>query len=107
VLYLHIGAHSFPYPRHHTAQPFLNHWKNTKSYKSFIIFFISFTLCRIIWVPYFVYSTYVIQLKGDIDWLIWPSVLFYILQLVFYIKMCGMVVNYKEKKKGEEEKKKE
>ena len=33
--------------------------------------------------------------------LIWPSVLFYILQLVWYVKICGMVVNYKDPFKKE------
>lgn len=54
-----------------------------------------------IWVPYFVYRTYAILLDGDIDMLIWPSVLFYILQLVWYVKICGMVVNYKDPFKKE------
>lgn len=93
---------------HIYRQPFLNYWKKSKSYPSFLTFFISFTVCRMIWVPYFVYNTYIIQLHGDIDILIWPSVLFYVLQAVWYIKMCGMVVNYKEggdkkKKKGKKE----
>lgn len=94
--------------RIYIAQPFLNYWKKSKSYPSFLTFFISFTVCRMIWVPYFIYNTYIIQLHGDIDILIWPSVLFYVLQAVWYIKMCGMVVNYKEggdkkKKKGKKE----
>ncbi len=57
-----------------------------------------------IWVPYFVYTTYAIHLKGEIDYLIWPSVMFYVLQLLWYGKMCTMVVNYRVPKKLNEEK---
>ena len=77
-------------------QPFLNHWKKSKSYLSFIMFFIAFTFCRVVWVPYFVYTTYALYLHGEIDYLIWPSILFYILQLAWYAKMCTMIVNYKQ-----------
>ncbi|KAL7437192.1 hypothetical protein ACHAXH_003088 [Discostella pseudostelligera] len=78
------------------STPFLNHWKKSKSYLSFIMFFIAFTLCRVVWVPYFVYTTYALYLHGEIDYLIWPSILFYILQLAWYAKMCTMIVNYKQ-----------
>jgi hypothetical protein len=60
------------------------------------MFFIAFTLCRVVWVPYFVYTTYALYLHGEIDYLIWPSILFYILQLAWYAKMCTMIVNYKQ-----------
>lgn len=68
-------------------QPFLNYWKISKSYTSYVIFFISFTLCRIVWVPYFIYTTYAIHLHGQIDILIWPSLVFYALQLAWFAKM--------------------
>lgn len=68
-------------------QPFLNYWKISKSYTSYMIFFISFTLCRIVWVPYFIYTTYAIHLHGQIDILIWPSLVFYALQLAWFAKM--------------------
>eukprot|EP00581_Thalassiosira_minuscula_P029518 CAMPEP_0183769670 /NCGR_PEP_ID=MMETSP0739-20130205/22817_1 /TAXON_ID=385413 /ORGANISM="Thalassiosira miniscula, Strain CCMP1093" /LENGTH=253 /DNA_ID=CAMNT_0026009347 /DNA_START=7 /DNA_END=768 /DNA_ORIENTATION=+ len=74
---------------------FLNHWKKSKSYTSFLIFFLVFTSCRMIWVPTFLYTTYAIHLNGEIDVLIWPSILFYILQLVWYTNMCAMVVSYR------------
>lgn len=90
-------------------QPFLNHWKIHKSYKSFLTFFASFTLCRIFWVPLFVYRTYAVHLEGKIDYLIWPSVMFYVLQLFWYAKMVGMIFHYKtpeEIQKEHSEKKK-
>lgn len=77
------------------STPFLNHWKKSKSYLSFFIFFLSFTLFRIIWVPYFLYRTYAVHLDGELDFLVWPSALFCILQLAWYAKMCTMVVNYR------------
>lgn len=84
------------------STPFLNYWKKSKSYTSFIIFFAVFTLCRILWIPYFVYSTYAIHLKGEIDFIIWPSVLFCIMQFLWYFKMCKMVVKYRLPKDLEE-----
>lgn len=79
---------------HGTPKPFLNRWKKTKTKKDFVIFFIVFTVCRIIWVPYFLYQTYAIHLKR-IDWLLYPSIAFMVLQLAWYAKACKMFVNYK------------
>lgn len=84
------------------STPFLNYWKKSKSYASFLVFFLVFTSCRMIWVPYFVYGTYAILLNGEIDFLIWPSVLFYVLQLMWYVKMCTMVAKYKIPKEAQE-----
>jgi hypothetical protein len=98
--FLTIG-HLF-FPRYASLQPFLNRWKKSKSYVSFVLFFVAFTLCRVVWVPYFVYTTYAVYLHGEIDYLIWPSILFYILQLVWYAKMCTMIVNYKLPKEMKE-----
>ncbi|KAL7525211.1 hypothetical protein ACHAWF_001257 [Thalassiosira exigua] len=85
-----------------SSTPFLNYWKKSKSYSSFLVFFLVFTLCRMIWIPYFLYTTYAIQLDGEIDFLIWPSILFYIIQLAWYTKMCSMALNYKLPKEVKE-----
>jgi len=77
------------------STPFLNQWKKTKTKRDFIIFFISFTLCRIIWVPFFLYKTYAIYLKRT-DFILYPSILFVMLQLAWYVKMCTMVCNYRD-----------
>lgn len=84
------------------STPFLNYWKKSKSHASFVIFFLSFTLCRIVWTPYFLYNIYAVALDGEIDYLIWPSILFYTLQLAWYSKMCMMVVNYRDPEKQAE-----
>ena len=76
-------------------QPFLNYWKGSKSYASFVTFFLAFTACRMVWVPYFLYQTYAVQLEGDLDFLVWPSAMFYVLQLAWYAKMCSMVLHYR------------
>ncbi|KAL3816911.1 hypothetical protein ACHAXA_009106 [Cyclostephanos tholiformis] len=78
-----------------TFQPFLNHWKKSKSYSSYVVFFVVFTLCRLIWVPYFIYTTYFYHLNGELDMLIWPSLAFCLLQFAWYAKMCMIAVNYK------------
>mmetsp|Transcript_37614 Transcript_37614/g.78793 ORF Transcript_37614/g.78793 Transcript_37614/m.78793 type:complete len:232 (-) Transcript_37614:175-870(-) len=84
------------------STPFLNHWKKSKSYTSFLLLFLVFTSCRMIWVPYFLYNTYAIHLKGEYDFVFYPSVLFYILQCLWYGKMCLMVVNYRMPKEVKE-----
>jgi len=81
------------------STPFLNHWKKSKSYASFVIFFLSFTLFRIVWTPYFLYNIYAVALDGQIDYLIWPSIMFYLLQLAWYGKMCTMLVDYRDPNK--------
>lgn len=78
-----------------TVQPFLNYWKKSRSYSSYVVFFIVFTLCRVIWVPYFIYTTYAHHMHGELDMLIWPSLAFCLLQFAWYAKMCMIVVNYK------------
>jgi len=77
------------------STPFLNYWKTSKSYTSFVVFFIAFTFFRVLWVPWFLYTTYQIHLGGEIDFIIWPSIVFCGMQLVWYFKMCRMVVNYR------------
>lgn len=76
------------------STPFLNRWKRTKSKTDFLIFFASFAISRVFWVPYFVYQTYAVQLKRT-DFLLWPSLAFIVLQLVWFLKMCGVALNYK------------
>ena len=74
---------------------FFNHWKESKTYASFVVFFTSFTLCRVLWVPYFVYDTYVNKLNGVTDFLLYLSVMFCMLNGIWYFKMCQMLVNYR------------
>jgi hypothetical protein len=88
-------------------QPFLNHWRTSKSYPSYVVFFVVFTLCRVIWVPYFIYKTYAVHLNGELDMLIWPSLAFCLLQFVWYAKMCTILVNYKLPKEAMEQSSKE
>jgi hypothetical protein len=45
-------------------------------------------------------------LHGEIDYLIWPSVLFYLLQLAWWVKMVEMLVRYKTPEELEKERKK-
>ena len=44
-----------------------------------------------------------IHLKGKIDYLIWPSLLFYILQLFWWFKMVEMLFHYKSPDQIEKE----
>ena len=83
-----------------STYPF-NYWKRCKSYMSFAVFFGVFTVCRVIWVPYFLYDTYVNELDGETDLLLYLSVLFCLLNGAWYFKMCQMMVNYRVPKKME------
>jgi hypothetical protein len=46
-------------------------------------------------VPLFLYNTYTVHLDGKIDYLVWASILFYMLQLAWWFKMVGMLFHYK------------
>ncbi|KAK1735863.1 hypothetical protein QTG54_013569 [Skeletonema marinoi] len=78
-----------------------NYWKRSKSYGSFVVFFASFTVFRVMWVPYFLYETYVKEMKGETDFLLFLSVMFCLLNGAWYVKMCQMLVNYRVPKKME------
>jgi len=78
-----------------------NYWKRSKSYGSFVVFFASFTAFRVMWVPYFLYETYVKEMKGETDFLLYLSVMFCLLNGAWYVKMCQMLVNYRVPKKME------
>ena len=88
---------------HTRAQPFLNYWKTHKTYNTYLIFFTSFAICRIVWVPIFAYNTYMIHLNGQFDYLIYPTVVFYLLQLAWFGKMIQMLWNYKSPEEIEKE----
>ncbi|KAL7425705.1 hypothetical protein ACHAXM_000131 [Skeletonema potamos] len=77
------------------STPPFNYWKGTKSYMSYVIFFCSFTVFRVIWVPYFLYDTYVNKLNGETDFLLYLSVMFCLLNGAWYLKMCQMLLNYR------------
>lgn len=83
-----------------STYPF-NYWKGCKSYLSFVVFFGTFTVCRVIWVPYFLYDTYVNELDGETDLLLYLSVLFCLLNGAWYVKMCQMLFHYRIPKKME------
>lgn len=72
-----------------------NYWKGSKSYASYVAFFFSFTVCRVLWVPYFLYDSYMTKLNGELDFLLYPSAMFCVLNGAWYFKMCQMLVNYR------------
>lgn len=85
-----------------SSTPAFNYWKGSKSYISFVVFFLCFTMCRMVWVPYFLYDTYITQLNGETDLLLYLSVMFYLLQTAWYVKMCQMLANYRFPKRVED-----
>jgi len=84
------------------STPFLNRWKATKTKKDFVIFFVMYTLFRIIWVPYFVYEIY--DAVGKVDAVCFVSAAYYALQAAWYTRMISMLRNYKDPDKTKSEK---
>jgi hypothetical protein len=85
------------------SSPFYTKWKKTKSKVDFQIFTIIFFFCRLVWVPYFLIdSAKVIQLEGIS---LYGSVMFFIMQVFFFLKMLNILINYKDDGDGNEKKK--
>mmetsp|Transcript_15452 Transcript_15452/g.25766 ORF Transcript_15452/g.25766 Transcript_15452/m.25766 type:complete len:276 (-) Transcript_15452:104-931(-) len=91
------------------STPFLNRWKRTHTKRDYVLFFVAFTGCRVIWVPWFAWEMK--NLLGA-DYIFFGSCLFYIIQMVWYSKMIPILLHYKvpdemkSYKKQEEENKK-
>jgi len=84
------------------STPLYNRWKGTKSKGDFTVFCGVFFLCRIVWVPVFLWGWFRRQSPPNYDWLMATSSVFYVLQLVFFWKIVGILRNYdvpREKKK--------
>lgn len=69
-------------------------WKKTKRKRHFQYFGLVFFLCRLVWVPLFVYKT--LQVCGFDDVVVWASIAFYILQCCFFVKFLTMLLNYQD-----------
>ena len=77
------------------SSPFLWKWKQSKKKLDFVIFAIVFFGCRLVWVPVFMYSAYE-RLHGEMDgFVIYTTLAFYGLQLVFFYKIVKLLVNYR------------
>lgn len=74
------------------STPFLNRWKRTHTRRDYVLFFVAFTCCRIIWVPWFVWEMK--RLLGA-DFIFYGSVFFYVIQIVWYSKMIPILLHYK------------
>ncbi len=80
---------------------FLSKWKKSKKKIDFQIFTVVFFFCRLVWVPVFmVGAAKVVDIDGFV---IYATVAFYLLQLLFFGKMVVILFNYKEGKKSKEE----
>jgi hypothetical protein len=81
------------------SSPFYRWWTVTKSFHVYVIFYITFLSCRLIWVPIFLKSAF--RLAGY-DWLSYASVAFYVLNLGFFTRMTNILLNYDRSKKKHE-----
>eukprot|EP00555_Chaetoceros_dichaeta_P004235 CAMPEP_0198261246 /NCGR_PEP_ID=MMETSP1447-20131203/10003_1 /TAXON_ID=420782 /ORGANISM="Chaetoceros dichaeta, Strain CCMP1751" /LENGTH=105 /DNA_ID=CAMNT_0043949099 /DNA_START=406 /DNA_END=726 /DNA_ORIENTATION=- len=87
------------------STPVYNIWKLKKTKGIFAIFCVLFFLCRIVWVPIFLWGWLFRQSSPNFDWLLGVSSLFYALQLLFFAKMIKMLMKYdssKERRKKAE-----
>jgi len=82
------------------STPFYNRWKLTKTKADFVILCVIFFLCRIVWVPIFLWGMYFRQSSpAEFDLLMVASLAFYVLQLAFFAKMVNILMNYGGSKK--------
>jgi len=75
----------------------LHQWQRTKKRKDFLIFALLFTLCRIFWIPYFIYHIY-IELDHTVDFQVIAGLGLFFLNFMWWFKIINIVLNYKETK---------
>lgn len=80
------------------STPFLNECNSSKTKKDFTTFIAVFFVCRIAYTPYFLYM---IGATENIYAFV-ASMLFYILNLVWFLKQSKMLLNYDEKRAKKE-----
>lgn len=81
-----------------TSSPLLHLWQKTKTKQDFMIFFLTFTAFRIIWFPIFLYGVFT-NPHLPLDRVFYIAASLLPLQLVWWLKMVKMAVNYKEERK--------
>lgn len=75
------------------STPFLHSWKRNKTKESYVRFYLLFFLCRVLWVPYFLYDTQVYM--GELEATVLVGYVFWGLQLVWFAKMTQILITYK------------
>ena len=75
------------------STPFLHRWKRSKARGDFLVFYVVFLLVRVVWVPYFLYETYVYM--GYLEATVMCGYVFCVLQLVWFYKLTLIAVDYK------------
>ena len=74
----------------------LHKWQNTKSKSDFIIFFVMFTACRIIWIPYFVWHVYLVS---GFDYQVMGGICIFFLNLFWWFRMIQILSKYEDRSK--------
>mmetsp|Transcript_7183 Transcript_7183/g.10578 ORF Transcript_7183/g.10578 Transcript_7183/m.10578 type:complete len:215 (+) Transcript_7183:85-729(+) len=86
------------------STPFLHRWQRTKGKVDFYVFYALFFLCRIIWLPYFLYNTYLTM--GFLEATVACGFVFFFLQLTWFRKLTQMALNYKSREDLQEQSRK-
>jgi len=105
TLMLNIGTHTSPihYAIRSASKGFLTeisspvyrYWTVSKSYTAYVLFYLLFFACRLVWVPIFLKKAF--QVAGY-DWLLYASVAFYVLNLGFFVQMTNILLHYDTKR---------
>jgi len=73
----------------------LHKWQSTKQKSDFITFFVLFAICRILWIPYFVWGVY--RVSG-LDYQVVGAICIFLLNLFWFFKMIPILKNYDTKR---------
>jgi len=114
TLTLNVGTHTSPI--HYAlrsaskgymteiSSPFYRWWTVTKSFHVYVIFYVLFFLCRLVWVPIFLKNAFSV---AGYDWLLYASILFYVLNLGFFQEMTKILLHYDTQRAKKSQKKSE
>ena len=73
------------------SSPFYRWWTVSKSFHIYAVFYFTFVLCRLVWVPIFLKSAFHV---AGYDWLLYASIAFYLLNLGFFVEMTKILLHY-------------
>ena len=74
------------------SSPYFHKWSQSKKKSNFIVFIVTFFVCRIIYVPIF----FKLIVAVDNSFLMVGIILFYFLNIAWFAKALSMLFNYKD-----------
>jgi len=83
------------------SSPIYRWWTISKSFPIYVLFYILFIICRLIWVPIFLKQAFEV---AGYDWLLYASVGFYVLNVGFFAQMTKILLHYDRTRSSREKK---